>query len=519
MAGITLNASSFLDPPNSGYIANSVAAGTNNTTSVSIISNTQIDPSTPSQPSIGVGYSSKLFYNTLDTVNILPIVDSFYPGSHTQIVTASQLNSMTGTPNPANFYFNKTLIILYYSNQTYGDNNLTIHPLPNAFIIPPGGSSNSYGGIQNSISFTVQPCNQPTSLTAANYANGEVQLTWTAPDNGGSPITDYLVQYRNNSGPGAWITYLHAPSASPFIVVTGLTDGITYNFQVAGINGYCSGVGGPGPVSGPFSNIATVSVYTIPTQPTNLVAIASNGGAVSLSWNASTSTAPPPIRYTIQYKVGGFGDWMFLATTTNTYYNIVNFNTIAIVNNGVTYCFQVYAQNTINDISYTSNIAQAMPFNNSLLPTREWSRFEPNCPSYKTSMNGIAETSYEMQRKANILQCPANGRLNFTKAMWWSMAAKNQITRQKGWASQSQTNTYPNITNIDGTPGVGLKIVSNTLTCWDEVSPIICNSSSSSDVPGKPVILCFAADAPFNNYRNPKTYSAGGTKWPMYFSK
>jgi hypothetical protein len=103
------------------------------------------------------------------------------------------------------------------------------------------------------------------------------------------------------------------------------------------------------------------------------------------------------------------------------FYNIANFNTIAIVNNGVTYCFQVYAQNSINDIGYTSNIAQAMPFNNSLVPAREWSRFDPNCPSYKTSMNGIAETSYEMQRKANILQCPANGRLNFTKAMWWSM--------------------------------------------------------------------------------------------------
>ena len=252
------------------------------------------------------------------------------------------------------------------------------------------------------------------------------------------------------------------------------------------------------------------------SQPVNLVAIASNGGAVSLSWNASISTPPSTITYTIQYKVGGFGDWMFLATTLNTYYNIADFNTIAVVNNGVTYCFQVYAQNITNVVSYTSNITQAMPFNNSLVPAREWSRFQPNCPSYKISMNGVAETSYDMQRKANILQCPATGTLNFTKAMRWSLAAKNQLTRQKGWASQSETNTYPNITNIDDTPGVGLKVVNNTLTCWNEVSPIICNSSSSSDVPGNPVILCFAADAPFNNYRYTKTYSAGGTKWPMF---
>jgi hypothetical protein len=44
----------------------------------------------------------------------------------------------------------------------------------------------------------------------------------------------------------------------------------------------------------------------------------------------------------------------------------------------------------------------------------------------------------------------------------------------------------------------------------------VCNSSSSSDVPGKPVILCFNNDAPFNNYRYPKTYAAGGSKLNMF---
>ena len=171
-----------------------------------------------------------------------------------------------------------------------------------------------------------------------------------------------------------------------------------------------------------------------------------------------------------------------------------------------------------NGDSAPSNIAQAMPFNNSL-PTYLWSRFEPNCPSLKTSQNNIANAGYDMQRKANVLQCPANGRLNFTKAMLWSMASRNQLTRQKAWASQSQTNTYPNITNIDNTPGVGLQEVNNTLTCWSIPSPIVCNPSSSSNVPGKPVILCYAADAPFNHYRYPQTYSAGGTKWPMFSTK
>ncbi len=252
-----------------------------------------------------------------------------------------------------------------------------------------------------------------------------------------------------------------------------------------------------------------------PTQPANLVALATDGGAVSISWNISTGVGP--ITYTLQYKVGGFGDWMNLYTGTAPNFSVANFDIIAVVNNSVTYCFQVYATNA-NGNSAPSNIAEATPFNNDL-PTRLWARFEPNCPSYKIEGNNVAETSYEMQRKAGVLQCPANGRLNFTKAMLWSMASRNELTRKMAWASQSQLYTYDNTTNVSNQEGVGLKVVNNTLSCWTPQSPIICNSSSSSNVPGKPVVLCFSTDAPFNNYRYQRTYASGGTKWPIFFSK
>jgi len=252
-----------------------------------------------------------------------------------------------------------------------------------------------------------------------------------------------------------------------------------------------------------------------PSPPTNLTAVASDGGTVSLSWNASTS--PPVISYTLQYKVGGFGDWMTLDVVSVTSYTIANFQSVAVVNNSITYCFQVYATNSVGN-SAPSNIAEAMPFNNDL-PTRLWARFEPNCPSFKIEANSIANTSYDMQRKSSVLQCPLNGRLNFTKAMLWSMASRNELTRQKAWASQSDTNTYPNITNISDAVGVGLRQVNNTLTCWNTVSPIICTSTTASNVPGNPAILCYNAEAPFNNYRSPKTYAAGNTKWPMFSTK
>ena len=268
---------------------------------------------------------------------------------------------------------------------------------------------------------------------------------------------------------------------------------------------------------------------SIPTQPINLVAVTLDGGAVNLSWRASTVSPPSTITYILEYKIGRFGDWMELVTTTDTFYNIQNFKTVAVVNNSVTYCFQVYATTTTTTTttpittttnkSAPSNIVSATPFDNSLVPSREWSRFEPNCAGVKIATNIVEDTSYEMMRKANVLQNPAVGILRFTKAMQWAMAARNQLTRKKGWASQSDTYTYPNTSNINGESLVGLIQVGNTLTCRIPPSPIICNSSTSSNVPGKPVILCFAANAPFNNYRRPRTYSAGGTKWPIFFSK
>jgi hypothetical protein len=506
MSAIILNASSFA----SGFIACSAIVGSN-TTSISNSSNTQINP----LPNLGISYSSQLFYNSLNTANVLPITGSFSPGTNIQTITANNINAMTTAPNPGNFYFQKSLLILYYSNQTYNGGI----PLPNAFITPapPGGSLNTYGGLQiTTTTFIIQPCGPPTLVSASNYGNGEAYLAWNAPtDDGGSPITNYLIQYRNNSGPGAWNNYAHPVSTSLFIIITGLTIGITYDFQVSAVNGYCTGVG---PTSGLYSNILSLAIYTIPTQPTNLTAITQDGGYVYLSWNPSTTTPSSIITYTIQYKVGGFGDWMKLDTTTNTFYTILNFSSVAVVNNSVKYCFQVYATNIVGDRSAPSNIAEAMPFNNSL-PTHLWSRFEPNCPSFKVTENSVAETSYDQQRKANILQRPENGRLNFTKAMLWSMAARNQLTRKKGWASQSDQYTYPNTTNIDNTPDVGLKEVNNTLTCWKTLSPIICNSSTASNVPGKPVILCYSANLPFNNYRQPQTYASGGTKWPFFTTK
>jgi Fibronectin type III domain len=76
----------------------------------------------------------------------------------------------------------------------------------------------------------------PTALDAT-AGNAQCALTWTAPASSGSTtVTDYTVQYRTTAGPGSWNTFSHSPSLATAITVTGLTNGTSYDFQVAAVN-------------------------------------------------------------------------------------------------------------------------------------------------------------------------------------------------------------------------------------------------------------------------------------------
>ncbi|NDD55718.1 BspA family leucine-rich repeat surface protein, partial [bacterium] len=74
----------------------------------------------------------------------------------------------------------------------------------------------------------------PTGLTGTPRSS-QVVLAWTAPDNGGSAITDYVVQYQLASG-GSWTTFADGTSTNTSATVTGLTNGTAYLFQVAAVN-------------------------------------------------------------------------------------------------------------------------------------------------------------------------------------------------------------------------------------------------------------------------------------------
>ena len=199
-------------------------------------------------------------------------------------------------------------------------------------------------------------------------------------------------------------------------------------------------------------------------------------------------------------------------TTSVTLSNISTSSNIA---NNVPYLYRVYAVNSSGIRSNPSNTSIATSYNNNA-PTRLWPRFNINCAGNTTSFDTLTRN---MLRKGQILQYPGVGNLQYSRATLWSMAAKNQLSRKKAWASQSEEYTYPNTTNIDNQPGVGLRQTATSLVCWTPPPTIICNPASSSDVPGNTTTLCFSKNAPFDNFKKPITYASGGTKWPVFFSK
>lgn len=105
---------------------------------------------------------------------------------------------------------------------------------------------------------------RPTELTGT-ASGGQVSLSWTAPaSDGGSPITDYVVQYNTHNGSGwtTWRTFVDGISAATTATVTGLTNGTRYVFRVAAKNAAGAGLyaaNSPDFVPRTLTGVATLS--------------------------------------------------------------------------------------------------------------------------------------------------------------------------------------------------------------------------------------------------------------------
>jgi CotH kinase protein/Lamin Tail Domain/Fibronectin type III domain len=123
------------------------------------------------------------------------------------------------------------------------------------------------------------------AIGTATAANASATVTWTAPgSNGGAAIAGYQVRVVNSAG--AQVGALRPATASATsLVVTGLTNGTAYRFQVAATNSV-----GTGNYSALSNAVTPAATATVPGPP---VIGAPSQGAVGGALTAVARWTPP----------------------------------------------------------------------------------------------------------------------------------------------------------------------------------------------------------------------------------
>lgn len=205
------------------------------------------------------------------------------------------------------------------------------------------------GGITNDWDWT--PPSAPLNLTAEyeTSTNG-VRLHWSAPDDdGGRPITDYVIEYRDSTMlPEAWTLYADGLSPDTTALVTGLPGRKLYLFRVAAVNSV-----GRGDASEPDS---TEWGFTVPGVPQQLVVTPEPGSEIGLrlTWSAPVDDGGRPIlSYEVEYRVSGTIEWIQFITSGSTDTTTAIFDLLPATQ----YDFQVAARNEIGTGPFTTPVS------------------------------------------------------------------------------------------------------------------------------------------------------------------
>jgi hypothetical protein len=205
-------------------------------------------------------------------------------------------------------------------------------------------ATNAVGtGTASTPSASVTPATVPNPPTAVSAlaGNGEVTLSWLPPSSdGGSPITDYVIQYKLSSDSN-WTVFATPVSTATTATVTGLTNDVSYDFEVSAVNAigqsvvnsasatlppnapvYSSGGGGGGGGS-------SIPYYFISASSAPNGSINPSGSVVLTQGSGQTFTITPSIGYQV---ANVFVDNNPIgATTTYTFNGVTGNHTISAV--------------------------------------------------------------------------------------------------------------------------------------------------------------------------------------------
>ena len=188
----------------------------------------------------------------------------------------------------------------------------------------------------------------PTGLTGV-IDDGQIAISWIAPAANGSPITDYVIEYRTNVVGSPWSLFSHATSTATAATVPGLTNGTGYLFRVAAVSAV--GTGEYSAESAAFTPLAPASA------PTSVVGVSGNA-QVSLTWVTPTSLGGSPISdYVVQYSSNSGASWTQFTHAVST----ATSATVTGLTNGTSYVFRTAAVTGAGTGAFSAPSSSVMP--------------------------------------------------------------------------------------------------------------------------------------------------------------
>jgi len=308
----------------------------------------------------------------------------------------------------------------------------------------------------------------PSELTAIAKA-GSAILSWSAPSNGGTPITEYIIRYNGITAALAEIAMVTLPAVRgtlTSVTVPKLINGNSYMFYILAK----TKLG----ISQTSTSSATITPYGLPGVP--VLTVSAGDSMATLTWTATRAHEESPITgYTI--------------TSTNQAVTIPSINineplttTITGLTNGTIYTFRI---NSVSDMGSSAIVSKTVtpakvpdsPLNFVAIAKAAGALLSWSAPTYT---GGSILTAYKITYGSITKTFPANtttalitGLVNGTEYTF-SIVAKNIMGDSITPLTSNAITPYalPGAPVVTVVPGDSMATLSWTATPANENSPI-----------------------------------------------
>jgi hypothetical protein len=161
------------------------------------------------------------------------------------------------------------------------------------------------------------PPEAPVDLVLTNGISQQINALWTTPIDGGSPITDYRIEYKLNTDT-SWTVFSDEVSNIPHATINGLVNGFLYDVRISAIN-----LDGTSSVSSVATQRAVDPTPTIPviSDVTFDTVLALSGFPITISYEFLDGNGDTDVSTFVWTRsVDRLGDYIPIPLATNITY-------------------------------------------------------------------------------------------------------------------------------------------------------------------------------------------------------